>query len=806
MMKTLLFFLFLSFLPFYLYTQSICEIPDQIGYLHANNIRAAVSNRGYLFRTGKKGVFQVPYSGPNSPGTFYENDIWFSALDSAGNILLKAVDYKQDLDCGYIPGPWIEGSEEDQYKLATNWNKLFKVTQGEILAHIEDYQDGHIDKRIESIFGWPGKGNKFFKEINGFELFENTKAGFHETSGHINGIYEPQFGEYPEVNGLNENSIPGEIIWTVFCAGKTKRELEKGEKIKLEVQQIVWAMSCDDDLTSNSIFTRYYVSNKSDEPYYNFTFGLFSDLDLGCLYDDYVGCFPELSSFYAYNSDNDDNPDCNKTPGYGQNPPVQVVSFLGNNTLDGFYVIGIQGDFPDEIIEYYRLMNGLWTDGTAITHFIYENNTWIKDTVDYMYPDDPTDAHGWSMYSDAMFMNDRKVLGVSRQADDYIFESGATLQYDIAYSFYRKAGLNNLENIIYAKIQIPELQNLYSGGLSACPPVVCDCECVWPCDADNNGIVEFKDIVNMFKNMGNTGPVRNGDLSWNGKVVENWEQNNYTLVNPKYSDSNGDGIIDMNDVEMVKDYVGNTNSCYLETETFCEQGNALKWEYVMRDSVLKRNKLIKTKIRINDNSGFMGLYYKIDYNPDIFRVLVLNNQMVWEDDSINNLFYETSNMQTNQISVIQFNDKKRNSKLQANNNLISLNFIIKNIPESYPTKYVDIKICEGKMYYDNGSEKNLPGQTLRFKLPDNVKITGTKLINKEKVLIYPNPSSGILFLDSAVKGKATLEMFNLNGSLLLRKNINLSQNKLDIHELNSGIYILKLTGENINLIKKLIIM
>ncbi|MFZ1703204.1 MAG: hypothetical protein WAT79_02595, partial [Saprospiraceae bacterium] len=177
--------------------QSICNLEDKVELLHANNIRAAIRNKGMNFQLYQEAGFKVPYKSYDTPGTIYETGLWFGAYDSAGNLLTNVLLYKGNNDCGYVPGPWMDGTDEENYINAKNWNKIFKVTGEEILAHKEDYLDGKIDKVIEAIYAWPGKGNPFFKQINGFDLFVDSHAGFQEMPGHENGIYEPHFGEYP---------------------------------------------------------------------------------------------------------------------------------------------------------------------------------------------------------------------------------------------------------------------------------------------------------------------------------------------------------------------------------------------------------------------------------------------------------------------------------------------------------------------------------------------------------------------------------------------------------------------------------
>ncbi len=326
--------------------QNVCKLTNKTEFLHANFVRASIGNRGENFRNGNITSFQIPYLSNNSPNAIYTTALWLGAIDVNEQLLNNIVLYVDNNECGYLPGPFTNSNTEQNCTIAENWNKIFKVTGEEILTHKNDYLDENIDNFIVSIYGWPGKGNKFFKQIHGFDLFEDTHAGFEETPGHINGIYEPNFGEYPKVDGLNSTSIPGAILWSVYSGGvyfTSYRFPFNG--MKLQIEQTSWAMSCPDEILTNTLFTRYQITNKNDAPYHDFRFGLFSDFDLGCPYDDGLGSFPYLNSYYAYNRSNVDEDNCiQKVKGYGINPPVEVITFLGENGLDGFSIPNFTDD------------------------------------------------------------------------------------------------------------------------------------------------------------------------------------------------------------------------------------------------------------------------------------------------------------------------------------------------------------------------------------------------------------------------------------------------------------------------------
>jgi hypothetical protein len=71
---------------------------------------------------------------------------------------------------------------------------------------------------------------------------------------------------------------------------------------------------------------------------------------------------------------------------------------------------------------------------------------------------------------------------------------------------------------------------------------------VWPGDANNDGAVDFTDIIPIGLYFGNIGPVRTlqGNL-WIPYASNAWNINGTSFPDAKFSDSNGDGIVNLND-------------------------------------------------------------------------------------------------------------------------------------------------------------------------------------------------------------------------------------------------------------------
>ena len=80
-------------------------------------------------------------------------------------------------------------------------------------------------------------------------------------------------------------------------------------------------------------------------------------------------------------------------------------------------------------------------------------------------------------------------------------------------------------------------------------------------------------------------------------------------------------------------------------------------------------------------------------------------------------------------------------------------------------------------------------------------------INEEVsgLLIYPNPVKNVLTIINYTANIENINIYNLNGQLVLNKKLNNNHNTLNVSSLESGIYIIDILSENTSVKRKLII-
>lgn len=93
----------------------------------------------------------------------------------------------------------------------------------------------------------------------------------------------------------------------------------------------------------------------------------------------------------------------------------------------------------------------------------------------------------------------------------------------------------------------------------------CRCldQCVWPGDANHDGLVNEIDVLSIGQSIGLSGPNRIfAEPLWYGQIVEDWDNDlvSSDAPNCKYADSDGDGLISSEDVELVDLHLGNQHT------------------------------------------------------------------------------------------------------------------------------------------------------------------------------------------------------------------------------------------------------
>jgi|GEM_PF-2044966 len=810
-MKSLLVVLIVCF-PILFNAQGNCVGSFKEYYLNSNNIRASFFPRGNKFNNGHGSPgFLVPFPSQERLSTIYSSSIWIGGFDVFDNYNVAAETYQPGGKIDFSVGP-LNSIGLPYDSICSHYDQAWSVYYEDIQAHRMDFiVDFKIDDTIPSIFGWPGRGNKFFKKYYGFELPDDNfgLAPFFDWNG--NNIYEPENGDYPCIKNYTGGDpvIPDQILWMVFNDVDSFDTTFTAQPLRFEIQLTAFAFHCqDNEVLNNTIFNSYKILDRALHPLDSVFFGIFNDYDLGCGGDDFIGCDSSRNTEFVYNSDSVDgdlmNPiDCTSEGAlYPGIPPVQSMTYL-NHSMHSFIQYDMGSGIP---LEKYRLLNGVWGDGSIMRpegdgHNI--NSTLAPTT--YLFSGDPRDTTSWAAINALDYgFDQRNVSSVSLGRMD----PGAVKEIQTAYIYsYDPAG-GHLDQITKMYNNVDSLKALY-GSFNFdqhCSPIpVCQGpDCVWPGDFDHNNIADHRDLLmwGVFKDL--SGPERNGLVSWRGHYSDEWNED-LSGINAKHGDGDGNGNIDLNDLTTNEDHFRFKNRFYQQHDLYPEGP-----EIVLSSTPMDANGRIRS---INVQAGtdlqnILGLAYEIDFDTSLYMIKQIRQRRCPADSNIvcfgtfdyapddPNLvvspeyaFVKTDH-QPVAIQEGYFFDRLAGGLWPKPN--ITLN----DLPDTVIIRLKNLIALD-----PNGNNLHIGSNTL--KIP-NYLITGITdpTTTEQSVYIYPNPANQTISVETELE--TDILIFNSQGQVIKKINRDDMHQPIDISSLSPGFYFIQLleTGTAYKFIKE----
>lgn len=418
-----------------------------------NNVRARLRAGGDMWWDGVQTARYVvpkvdPASGEPEVSSLFAGAIWLGAYDDGGNLILAAQTYRSGGN-DYWTGPLDPVTGTTEKLDCDRWDKHFTVFGDDITALRADFLDptspGIQNPLSRGILGWPGRGNPYFEQIHGFDIlnYDQELAPFIDVDN--DGIYDPRQGDHPVIKVIgcdpqdyNNTIFADQMTWWVYNDNGNLHTQSNGQSMKMEIQALAFAYRTTDAI-NNQTYYRYKLLNRNTLSLRDTYFSLWSDPDLGCSDDDYLGCDTVTGLGYIYNFDAEDDNPCGTggAAGYGTDVPALGVDYFkgpldsaGNQIgLSSFqYHINSNSDprgDPSSALGYYRLISGFWPNGTPISFGGTGYDPLATSGTPFVFPSFPneTGAGVWSMCSEGLPPSDGRFLHTS---GPFVLKPGAT--------------------------------------------------------------------------------------------------------------------------------------------------------------------------------------------------------------------------------------------------------------------------------------------------------------------------------------------------------------------------------------------
>jgi hypothetical protein len=101
---------------------------------------------------------------------------------------------------------------------------------------------------------------------------------------------------------------------------------------------------------------------------------------------------------------------------------------------------------------------------------------------------------------------------------------------------------------------------------------------------------------------------------------------------------------------------------------------------------------------------------------------------------------------------------------------------------------------------NKSGQESIPSELLEMKIDFGLGGIGIAIPSKTIFNIYPNPANSILNITSEIAEPATIEIYNLNGSKILKQRMTEPHHSINISDFTAGVYFIKID----NSVKKFI--
>ncbi|HNR18841.1 MAG TPA: T9SS type A sorting domain-containing protein [Bacteroidia bacterium] len=383
-------------------------------------------------------------------------------------------------------------------------------------------------------------------------------------------------------------------------------------------------------------------------------------------------------------------------------------------------------------------------------------------------------------------------------------------QAGIQSSLFKSSGAVCIQNVFIQDLSVSGGAQFFAGngcvdlgnntGWQFAPcSVVSD---VWPGDVNYDLTVNNNDVLNIGLAYNNTGPVRTGaSLAYVAQPATDWNGYFANAVNHKHADTNGDGVVDNNDTAAITlNYglmhparlAGNTSQTFTGPQLYLQasadtvtEGDTVEFEIYLGDAANPISNIYGLAFTINIDTTFVDtVYSNFDFTGCWMGTegvdLLTYNQPLWSQSKIDVALTRTTQTDTSgygylgRVGVV----------------------VVDNIGARITSPgYMTMPVSISNVYAINFAENILSITTLGDSVV--VDTTGTVGINNlinlnSAVLVYPNPSKDKINIKSNKLVIENAELINAMGKVLTQTKAEANAVEVNLQNITSGIYVLRI--------------
>lgn len=319
-----------------------------------------------------------------------------------------------------------------------------------------------------------------------------------------------------------------------------------------------------------------------------------------------------------------------------------------------------------------------------------------------------------------------------------------------------------------------------------------DClfNCVWPGDADNDGLANTDDILAIGVASGSTGPARDDtSIEWYPHTAEAWEDTLAGGSDLKYADCNGDGLINDDDTTAVSLNYGYEHAVY---ELRTAEGEVPMFidvpEEVLTPGPFSFPVHLGTEADFPDE--IYGVRFTITYEGDALDPESVSFQFSdnWFGTAADQIRFRRNDGELGRLDVALVRNDQTNVTGWGEIGELS-GIVIDNIAGRGRSTSILFNVTDIRAIDVDFNEITVAGETAEAEVEEG-ETTGLDNLMQGMATIYPNPVSGnqlVISHDNSIQPEMVL-ITNLQGAVVEQENLTGLQT-IDITELPAGTYM-----------------
>ncbi|MDG1297750.1 MAG: T9SS type A sorting domain-containing protein [Saprospiraceae bacterium] len=332
-----------------------------------------------------------------------------------------------------------------------------------------------------------------------------------------------------------------------------------------------------------------------------------------------------------------------------------------------------------------------------------------------------------------------------------------------------------------------------SGSFDCCDTLYFDfpsngSEFVWPGDANSDNIANNIDLLYIGLADGFQGLERpNFGINWEAYDSDDWPFNfPESLINFKHADSNGDAVVDSEDIGAIIENYGLTHGVY-EPDSV-QGGIGDPPLFIDLPSFVEPGETVEADIDLgvisNPVQDLYGIAFTLVFPENVF----LNNNIEFDftDSWIGAIDQDLYSLQQPIEGVFEIDIALvRNDQENADANYGRIGNFIGVIDDVLGVEQVNVKIKDVHAISNNEIliPLNLPVDTMLISSTD-------QLLEDVRINVYPIPTDKFLYLDTDIAEEViSMEILNFSGVQV--KHYDKFESRLDLKSLLNGIYLLR---------------